>query len=78
MVTYECSQCRQLAYSQIDADAHLKIAHPESEARMQAVRFRCPKCGILWNHPADLRNHLQRDHRVWVRSEELVVVPLGT
>jgi uncharacterized C2H2 Zn-finger protein len=78
LTVYECSQCHQLAYSQTDADAHLKTAHPGDEAHMQAVRFRCPKCGILWNHPSDLRNHLQREHRVWVKSEDLVVVPLNT
>lgn len=78
LTIYECSQCRQLAYSQTDADAHLKNAHPEGEARMQAVRFRCPKCGVLWNHPSDLRNHLQREHRVWMNSDELTAVPIGT
>jgi hypothetical protein len=33
---------------------------------MELVRYRCPRCGMLWNHPSDLRNHMLREHRVYV------------
>ena len=65
---YKCTLCGHLAYSQTDADAHLKEVHPGAEARMVLVRYRCPKCGMLWNHPSDLRNHMLREHRTYVPS----------
>ena len=38
---YKCTLCGHLAYSQTDAGAHLKEAHPGTEARMELVRYRC-------------------------------------
>jgi uncharacterized C2H2 Zn-finger protein len=63
---YKCTLCGRLAYSQTDAGTHLKEAHPGTEARMELVRYRCPRCGLLLNHPSDLRNHMLREHRVYV------------
>jgi uncharacterized C2H2 Zn-finger protein len=37
------------------------------------VRFRCPRCGLLYAHPADVRNHLQREHRTSNPKAEEVV-----
>lgn len=76
LTVYQCSLCKHLAYSRTDAEAHLKTAHAEDGASYQPVRFRCPRCGLVMNHPTDLHNHLQREHRVWLPSEALVSEPI--
>ena len=63
IAVYKCSQCKEYFYTPAACESHIAGQHTENGSpACVRVQFRCPRCGRVFTHWDDCKNHAMREH----------------